>query len=276
MGDSLMMRHTSAKPAGAAPTFEASGDQLAQAIDRARRARPEPKSNYFFGRLRATAFPLWTCDHSLLFLDREHDFYRVHFVSADLDRAAAIAAAIPQRPLVVDYVTRTDDHAPVDAAFAAAGFAKVATYRRMTNNCLPVRRAASPIAHARTNEADALFAQLCLHFDVRRDRLPSADEFAAWVRDERVLVHRDGADIDGYTAYQLRGRRAHWHYLYTRPGSNRAVAFKLVADFFAEMATHGVTTSTLWVEERNTAVLALHKRLGFVYDGLVTHVSVKE
>ena len=53
------------------------------------------------------------------------------------------------------------------------------------------------------------------------------------------------------------------------------MAFKLVADFFAEMATHGVTTSSLWVEERNTGVLALHKRLGFAYDGLVTHVSVK-
>ena len=95
----------------------------------------------------------------------------------------------PPRPLVVDYVTRIDDHAPVDAAFAAAGFAKVATYRRMSNSRLPVTpggvahraraRAPKPTPCSRSSASISTPASI---------GLPSADEFADWVRDERVLV----------------------------------------------------------------------------------------
>ena len=252
---------------------------LARAVDRVRSNRTASlKSNYFFGRLRAQEFPLWETDQSLVFLDREHDFQRVYFLSSELTDLSNLLHAIPQRPLVADYVTQSDDEAEVNSAMAAAGFRKAALYRRMSNNNLAARtaKAGSSIQRAREDEAEGLFEQLCQHFNVRLDRIPRRDEFVELVRRGQVLVHRQGEEIDGYNIYQLLGRRAHWNYWYIRPGTHRAVAFKLIEDMYSEMRDKGINAAFLWVEQHNLGVIEVHKRLGFEFDGLVTHVYVKE
>lgn len=252
---------------------------LAQAIDRVRSDRAgRPKSNYFFGRLRAPEFPLWTTDQSLVFLDCEHDFQRVYFISHELTDLSHLLRAVPQRPLVADYVTQSDDVAPVDAALSGAGFRQAALYRRMSNNNLSAHtaKAGTGIQRAREDEAGGLFEQLCQHFNVRLDRIPEREEFVELVRRGQVLVHRQGEDIDGYNIYQLLGRRAYWNYWYIWPGTHRAVAFKLIEDMFSEMRLKGINSAFTWIEKHNSAVMELHKRLGFDFDGLVTHVYVKE
>jgi hypothetical protein len=258
-------------------TMRVTADELAKAIDQIRSSRTgELKSNYFFGALRAAEVPLWATPGSLVFLDREHDFHRVYFLARDLGQLSATLRGIAERPLVADYVTQGQDSQPIDAAFDAAGFAKVATYQRMANPNLAVRKAASQVTYAEAHETVALYAQLCRDFNVRLDHIPAPDRFAELVRLRQVLVHRAGDVIDGYAVYQLHGRKAHLNYWFSRPGSPPTVAIKLVADFVTDVTAKGITASFLWVETNKKGLIRLYKNIGYDADGLITHVYVEE
>lgn len=252
-------------------------DELAKAMNRVRARRTgNLKSNYFFGPLRATEFPLWATDHSLVFLDREHDFQRVYFMSVDVDELSHAVGAISEGPLVADYVTRADDHDTIDAMFSCAGFTKVAIYQRMMNNHLAARQPRSKITCAEPDEAAVLFDQLCQHFNVRLDHIPERDQFTELVLRRQVLVHRRRTGIIGYAVYQLHGRRADLKFWYSQPNGHPAVALKLLADFFTDMAAKGITTSSLWVQTNKRREIGVYQNLGYESDGLITHVYVKE
>lgn len=250
--------------------------QLAAEIDRVRHAKDgELRSNYFFPRLHEAELPMWSSARSLIFLDRDHDFHRVYFLSRDLSDLTQVLAGVTERPLVVDYVTNQDDHAAIDAAFTAAGFSKMAVYLRMTNKEHARRRAAAGrIAYAEPAEADALFDTLCRDFDTRLDHIPDRESFRMLVGQKQAIVHRSNGEIDAYMVFQLQGRKAHPNYWHSRPDNHPAVALKVYADFFAEMAARGIRTSFLWVEARKTAEIAVYERLGYERDGLVTHTYV--
>lgn len=252
-------------------------EELTKAIDQIRHGGSgELRSNYFFGALRVAEIPLWATPGSLVFLDREHDFHRVYFLARDLEQLSTTLRGIAERPLVADYVTQGQDSQPIDAAFDAAGFAKVATYQRMTNPNLTVRKAASQVTYAEEHETVPLYEQLCRDFNVRLDHIPPPDRFAELVRRRQVLVHRAGEVIDGYVVYQLHGRKAHLNYWFSRPGSPPTVAIKLVADFLTDVTAKGITKSFLWVETDKQGIIRLYKNIGYVADGLITHVYVEE
>src|SRR5947209_15985398 len=105
-------------------------EELAKVMDRVRSGPTGGlQTNYFFPPLRATEFPLWATDRTLVFLQGEHDFQRLYFLSRNPDELSRIAGEIAERPLVADYVTqgRTDD--VIDATFKRAGFSMIALYQ---------------------------------------------------------------------------------------------------------------------------------------------------
>jgi len=249
--------------------------ELVSEINRLRHAtHGELRSNYFFPRLRATELPVWSTAASLIFLDREHDFHRLYFLSREVSDLTQLLATVTTRPLVADYITSRNDHEPIDAAFGAAGFTKMAVYWRMTNKDHPRRKARGPIAYAEVAEADALFDSLCHDFDPRLDHLPDREAFRALVGQRHAIVHRSNGEIDAYLIFQLHGRKAHPNYWYSRPGNHPGVALKVYDDFFADVATRGVQTSYLWVESRKTVEISVYERFGYARDGLVTHTYV--
>jgi ribosomal protein S18 acetylase RimI-like enzyme len=250
---------------------------LATAVDRIRAAHAGTLwSNYFFATLRVAELPSWSADRSLVFLDRAHDFWRLYFLTYDLPELSALVRGIAEQPLVADYVTQSDDHTAIDVALRAGGFTKAAVYQRMTHHNLAARKAGSKICAAEEREIDVLFAQLCRHFDVRLDRVPEREQFAELVRRRQVLVRRHDGEIDGYVVYQLHGRRALLNYWYCRPGTHPAVAVRLLADFFTDMAAKGITSSFLWVRTDKTAEIGVYETLGYHTDGLRTHIYMKE
>lgn len=250
--------------------------KLVAAIDRVRASQSgELKTNYFFNELRRTEFPLWMASRSLAFLDREHTFERLYFVSADLNELTAITRTIPDRLLVTDYLTGNNDHSEIDDALDAAGFQKLGVYQRMSHKNLSARRAVAKVVCAEPHESDPLFDQLCQNFDVRVDRIPERDDFAALVRKRQVLVHRERGEIDAYLIYQLQGRRAKWDYWYSRPNSHPAVAVSLLSCFFADMAARSINRAFLWVRTEKRPEMGLYERLGFQADGLMRHAYAR-
>lgn len=252
--------------------------ELTAEIDRLRRAPDgELRSNYFFTPLRDAAPLLQASESSVVFLDPEHDFQRVYFLSRDLDDLGRLLATVAERPLVADYVTARCDHEPVEAAFSAAGYTPMAVYQRMTNRDHSQRRVSKArIVYAEPQEADVLFDQLCRDFDPRLDHIPDRDELRALVQARQAIVHRSGSEIDAYMIYRLRGRTGHPNYWFSRPGNHPAVAFKVYSDYFADMAARGIRASFLWVEVRKTAQIGVYERFGFECDGLMTYTYVKE
>ena len=249
--------------------------ELAAEIDRVRHAADgDLRSNYFFPALREAELPLWSSATSLIFLDRDHDFHRLYFLSRDLSDLTQLLADRRRAAVGGGLRHAADDHEPIDAALTAAGFTKMAVYLRMTNKDHPRRKAARRDRLCRAGRGRRVVRQPLPRFRHTAGSHPGPGSLPRTRRQQQAIVHRSHGEIDAYLIFQLQGRKAHPNYWYSRPDNHPAVALKVYDDFFADMAARGIRTSFLWVEARKTVEIGVYERFGYVRDGLVTHTYV--
>ena len=229
-------------------------------------------SNYFFNPLNNLDEPPKFADGSLVFLSREHDFQRIHFVSRMLTSLQTILSELPNERLVADFVTNKDDFQHVDETFERAGFKKIAVYKRLQKPQLAARTAPRHSSFAVESECNELMYSLLREFDTRKDHIPARDELVDLVRQKQVLVHRNNGAICGYVIYRLQGRKCNVNYWYSHPGNDPLVAIRLLTALYAVVAQQGIRSAYLWVDEEKTGVARVHQGFGFQYDGLQTHI----
>jgi hypothetical protein len=224
-------------------------------------------TNYFRQELVGSQILTVATGRSVLFVNDEHDFFRLYFFTSDLGELEQILrdAEYPGN-VVVGYVTKAADE-NVAAALHHSGFNPIATYRRMTSYRLPLQGPNSDLEYAMAGDIDQIHDSLFQAFNKYTDHLPTKDRLLRYIKNQWVIVNRQDDWIRGAVCFQLEGPRVNYNYIYNL--SRDALDFmRLQNNFYGVMHQRGIHAGFLWVNQTESRLAALHESMGWRFDGL--------
>ncbi len=230
-------------------------------------------TNYFRQELSSTALRAASTSQSLVFVSDDLDFRRLYFFTTEPDDLAAVLAALEiTGNLVAEYLAKEPDPRIV-RALTGAGFGEYALFHRMTNDRLPRATTNRSLELATENDVDAIHRDLLQTFDRFTDHLPSQERLAGYITHQQVLVSRIAGEIRGWAVFPLHLGRVHFNYL--KSAGRPLDAIRLLMNFYGLMTERNIRSGFLWVNDRNSGVIEMHRRFGWAFDGLRGHFFVK-
>jgi hypothetical protein len=228
-------------------------------------------TNYFRTEMVGSQILSAATPRTVLFVNNEHDFFRLYFFTIDLaDLKQTLRELEFRGETVVGYLTKGSDEAAdekIMAAFQQCGFDPIATYRRMTTYRLPPQRPNAALEFAVAADVDAIYEGLFRTFNKYTDHLPTKDRLFRYVENQWVIVNRQDSQIRGAVCFQLEGPRVNYNYLYNL--SRNALDFlRLQNNFYGVMHQRGIHAGFLWINEAESQLAALHESVGWRFDGL--------
>ena len=162
-------------------------------------------TNYFRQELVGPHILTAATGRSVLFINDEHDFFRLFFLTSDLaDLKQMLSDVDFPGDVVAGYLTRAADE-NIAAAFQQAGFNPIATYRRMITHRLPPQRPNSALEYATASDLNQLYEDLFQTFNRYTDHLPTKDRLLRYIENQWVIVNRQNGQIGGAVCFQLEG-----------------------------------------------------------------------
>src|SRR6266404_4482782 len=208
---------------------------------------------------------------SVLLANDEHDFFRLYFFTTALaDLEQTLRDVNLPGDVVAGYLTKAADKAAdenIAAAFQQSGFNPIATYRRMITYRLPPQQPNPALEYAIAADVDQLYEGLFQTFNKYTDHLPTKNRLHGYVVNRWVIVNRQAGRILGAVCFQLDGPRVNYNYLYNL-NRNALDFLRLQNNFYGVMHQRGIRAGFLWINQTDTRLAALHKSMGWRFDGL--------
>jgi len=225
-------------------------------------------TNYFRQELVGPHILTAATGRSVLFVNDEHDFFRLYFFTSDLgELGQTLRNAEFPGSVVVGYVTRAAANENVIAALQHSGFSPIATYRRMISYQLPPQEPNSGLEYAIPGDIDQIHDGLFQAFNKYTDHLPAKDRLLRYIENQWVIVDRRGGSVCGAVCFQLEGPRVNYNYIYNL--SRDPIYFlRLQNNFYGVMHQRGIHAGFLWINQTESRLAALHASLGWSFDGL--------
>jgi hypothetical protein len=224
-------------------------------------------TNYFRQELVGPHILTAATGRSVLFVNDEHDFFRLYFFSSDLDelermlRDAEFCASV-----VVGYITKAADE-NVAGALQHSGFSPIATYRRMISYDLPAERPNSGLEYAVASDLDQIHDGLFQAFNKYTDHLPTKARLLRYIENQWVIVNRQDGQVCGAVCFQLEGPRVNYNYIYNL--SRNPICFlQLQNNFYGVMHQRDIHAGFLWINRTESRLASLHESMGWRFDGL--------
>jgi hypothetical protein len=232
-------------------------------------------TNYFPQLMRGDKFLVTTSSHSVVFANKDMDFFRLYFYTSSIPDLAAVLRLVElDSDLVIAYYTRALD-VDLQAAFFRAGFRSIATFARTISNHVPDYRTNDKLCYAEPADLDTLHARLLHDFDKYVDYLPDKQLLRSWIEQKQVLLNRGETGIRGYMIFQISGKVCHANYLFNSGGAPGETRF-LLQNFDGVLNERGVKRIFGWVNVENTHVIEMHARFGRKRDGLLNYFYLRE
>ena len=239
-----------------------------------KKSRGPVYTNYFKPQVYQTNLLSTLNDEALVFMDRDTDFYRLYFYAINLMSILDLLKATSVSPIVVDYLAK-DFSGDVETLFLNAGFEKYAVLIRMINNNLPKFPKTEPLHYAEETEWSVILDMLNVGLDKFTGHFPQQEELLNLIRDKRVIVTRKNNAVTGLFMYQIMNKKCHFYQWYSAKENDPSDGANLLINLYAILGTLGIQLGYLWVDEKNTTVMKIHKRFGFKPDGLKDFIYIK-
>ncbi len=224
-------------------------------------------TNYFRQELVGPRILSAATGRSVVFVNDEHDFFRLYFFTSDLGELQQIlgGAEFPGN-VVVGYITKAADE-NVAAALQHSGFSPIATYRRMISYQLPQQGPNPGLEYATPGDIDQIHDGLFQAFNKYTDHLPTKVRLLRYIENQWVIVNRHDDRVCGAVCFQLEGPRVNYNYIYNL-GRNPMDFFRLQNNFYGVMHQRGIQAGFLWVNQTQSRLAALYESMGWHFDGL--------
>jgi hypothetical protein len=224
-------------------------------------------TNYFRQELMGSQILSATTARTVLLLNDEHDFFRLHFFTTDITDFEQLLQQMDfPGETVIGYLTRDADE-KLTAVFERCGFSAIASYRRMVTYRLPLQRPNARLEYATAADVDEVYGSLFQSFNKYTDHLPTKDRLRRYVQNEWVIVNRDNGQIRGAVCFQLEGPRVNYNYIYNLSG-NGLDFLQLQNNFYGVMNQRGIHAGFLWINQTEGRLAALHQSMAWQFDGL--------
>jgi hypothetical protein len=244
-------------------------------FDRIRRQYCSPYTNYFKQQLNGADIFYFSSASTVIFLNDDYDFYRLYFVSGNLEELNQFFKVIEWKTnLVIDYITKSTD-GNLECVFQANGFQFLSTYLKMRHLALPNVKVNSRLYFANEEQVDLLLSHLLKDFNPYTDHLPTRLMLLNYIRNRWVIINGEPNDIRGYIVFQVLGKHVNCNFVYN--SSNNVLDWLfLQRNLYGLMNQQGIRRGFLWVESENVEVIKMYKTQGWYFDGVIDKFFVRK
>ncbi len=229
-------------------------------------------TNYFLQELQSKSFNTKYSNHSIVFFDKDVDFYRLYFFSSDLHDLSMIINDLKIRQTTVDIITKSFSQ-NLHTLFLESGFKNIALYKRIENKNLPVYYSNENFSFADIKELEFLYERLFNDFDKYTDHFPTFEKLKILIDNKQVIVVRDESKISGYIIYQIQGKKVHLNYWYNE--GNQLNSLVLLINFYGLMNEKGIKSGFGWTNIKKQDVIKTHQKIGYKFDGLEDYIYLR-
>jgi hypothetical protein len=224
-------------------------------------------TNYFRQEMVGQQILVTATDQTILLANDEYDFFRLYFFTSNLvDLGQVLHHACFPGEMVAGYLTKQPDK-NVATAFEQGGFLPIATYGRMETYRLPQQQPNPALEYAVSADADQLHQDLFRAFNKYTDHLPTKSRLLDYIKNQQVIVKREGRQIIGAVCFQLHGLKVNYNYIYSLSGHGLDF-LQLQNNFYGVMNQRGIRAGFLWINQANNRLEGLYRAAGWQFDGL--------
>lgn len=229
-------------------------------------------TNYFWQPLKSHIFEAYECDNAIIFIDKDTGFYRLYYFSANLNDLKELINKVDLKPITIDYITKKYAD-KINSVFIECGYERIALYKRIVNNNLPIFQTNDELCFARLEEIDFLYNRLFDDFNKYLDHIPSKHKIKDLITNQNVIVTHEKKEISGYIIFRLQGKKAFLNYWYNEGKPMNALS--LLINFYGLMVNNKISSVYGWVNENKKGVIKTHQKFGFIFDGLEDYIYKK-
>lgn len=209
-----------------------------------------------------------------LLAEKERQFDLFYFLEQD---AAPVPPPRMGKPVLLEQAAAERTGAtPSPEEWEAAGFRRYLRRKRlflMAKNVTPEER---EIAFCGESEQGRIQTLLADSFEPYTSDLPDAGTLAADLRERRVIAARKDGELLGFLRFGREKKVSVLRQIAVLPAARGGgVGGMLVRDWLA-LERESVTKFRLWVREDNPPALKMYEKLGFLADGRIAPVMIKE
>ena len=214
------------------------------------------------------------------FFKKDLDFFHLYYVSPSYDELGRGLEALSSRPAIfaTDVITKIGEGVAVLDIFHDHGFYRYRTLVRMCMTKSPHSQKtadSAEIRFARKDDIDKLHDILTGNFDRYAEQIPSTDEIAMDVENNKIIVKEKNGVIAGLIHYDLIGLTSHLRRWFVNPDyRDQHVGSKLLRSYFS--LSHKATRFILWVLQANENAIKRYLHYGYREDNLIDTIFINQ
>ena len=229
------------------------------------RSREAACSNVF--REPEASWEISESDGVMLFRVPEHSHFRLYFFAENFRALSRALAMLDDAEYVVNMPSRGTVPEAFSAAFEAAGFVKIARYRRMFFSRRILEKYGNdahetPPEFAQSADAEKLYAVLSKTFSVYTDYVPAEAEWRRIVAGMRVLIRRDAAgEVRASAVFSRIGKKIVLNFWFAQFGG-----VQVLRDLLRLAESECAAQLQFWVRADNDRAIAIYLAHGAQFD----------
>lgn len=230
------------------------------------RSRGTTCSNVF--REPDASWRIAEADGATLFCVPEHSHFRLYFFAENFHALSRALAMLDNAEYVANLPSRGPAPEAFSVAFEAAGFAKIARYRRMFFPQRILKKYGNaehetPPEFAQSADAEKLYALLSKTFSVYTDYVPAEAEWREIIAGKRVLVRRDATtgEIRACAVFSRTGKKIVLNFWFAQFGGAQ-----VLRDLLRLAESECAPQVQFWVRADNERAIAIYLAHGAQFD----------
>ena len=251
-------------------------DEIESIIAAFRTQHPLCFSNYY-GLSDGDEYELNSFPSTILLRKKEHELYRVFFLTANNEELVSILNELPKK----NYIFNIPSKQPIESEismFASCGFVLIEEYNRYY---IPNFQETYDKVTKFVNAFDEEDYQLALvanasdssqildlfskTFSLNMDHVPTIDELKKMIAERTVFVNKTKeGEIFGVEIISIQGKKCYGNIRVDTKGMGIFLEKKI----FDYMLEKGIKYHYFWIRKTNKQVVRYHKMLGAKWDGL--------
>jgi ribosomal protein S18 acetylase RimI-like enzyme len=214
------------------------------------------------------------------FILRKHlDFHYLYFLSSgieNLEAALKLLANETSHVYVVDLVEKGDGYGMLPATFERQQFRHHETLIRMfmkrDSNLSPDADAGKSMFSS-PDDALMIYSFLTEKLDRYSEQIPSVEEIKMMIRNNQVLLIKEGSEIGGILYFEKNGMTSHLReWLVNEKFRNQHVGSRLMSKYF--QLSSDCSRFILWVKKHNDHAVEIYKHYGYSTENINDRIFV--
>lgn len=208
--------------------------------------------NYFLTTLNEELL-YFENDGAIVFLQPEHDFYRLYFACSDLEKLDDLLVQLPKDEIYLEYVCKNDIDEKL-AEILLRYFTFDALYQKMFKKLNVVDEKYLPV---NVIDAKVIYKKVYETFNIYYDHLASEEEIIEMCENRNVITIYEGGQLRAFLIYKIKGKSAYLNHIANYGSKDNLI--ELWNKFYQTLNAKEINYLDLWYDKANAKALNMYR-----------------